>query len=197
MLRATRDVGAQGKSWPPAHRERKARFSRDSPSVDIIFRERAELIDQLPVVVPARLVKGSPGLVIEQPGADTVPDLAPTSLLIDRARVIYSQVIDVGLPNAIDKGQRNRAICSPERLLRAGPIVERVDEIEADVSQQFEEWRPTSSGFSFRHCQIDEIFRLNRITIKNILTSYITPPRIPYNLLFDFSRLVHLGGDFA
>src|SRR5579863_4905894 len=124
VLAAARYIRTQGKPWRETRRERKARFSRNSPRVDIILRERAELIDQLPVVVEARLVKGSPGLVIEQPRADTVTDLAPTTLLIGRARVINTQVIEIGLSALIDKRQRNRAVCSPERLLGAGSVVE-------------------------------------------------------------------------
>ena len=52
--------------------------------------------------------------MIEQPRADTVTDLAPTTLLIRRTRVIYSQVIKISLAALIDKRQGNRAVDSPE-----------------------------------------------------------------------------------
>jgi DNA helicase HerA-like ATPase len=44
--------------------------------------------------------------MIEQPRSDTVSNLAAAALLIERARRIESEVINVGLPLLIDEAQR-------------------------------------------------------------------------------------------
>jgi hypothetical protein len=55
--------------------------------------------------------------MIEQPGANTVTNLAAAALLIERARRIESEVIEIDLAVFIDKRQWNRTIGSPKRLL--------------------------------------------------------------------------------
>ena len=55
--------------------------------------------------------------MIEQARADAVTDLAPTALLIDSARRVEAQLVDVGLPAAINQMERHRSVGSPKRLL--------------------------------------------------------------------------------
>jgi len=89
----------------------------------MVLPECAELKDQLPLIVEARL-KRSARLMIEQSRADTVTDLTPTALLIGRACRIEAEVIEVGLPAVINKMERHSSVGSPKRLLRSGTIVE-------------------------------------------------------------------------
>ena len=49
--------------------------------------------------------------------ADAVTNLAAAALLIDRARRIESEVIEIRLSFLIDKMQRHGAVRSPECLL--------------------------------------------------------------------------------
>lgn len=105
MLSAACNIRSQRDSGRESHREGKACFGRNGPGVDIVLRERAELIDQLPIIIGAGF-EWCAGLMIEQPCTDTVPNLAAVALLIERARRIESEVINVGLPLLIDEAQR-------------------------------------------------------------------------------------------
>src|SRR5271170_6934108 len=123
MLSAACNVCSQRQPGRKTSRKGKPRFGRDTPGVDIVLPECAELIDQLPVIVEARL-KRSARLMIEQSRADAVTDLAPTALLIVRACRIEAEVVEVGLPAAIDDRERHGSVGSPKRLLRSGTVVE-------------------------------------------------------------------------
>src|SRR5271168_1608983 len=84
MLSAACNVCSQRKPGRKTNRKGEARFGRNSPGVEIVLPECAELIDQLPVVVEARFKRGD-RLMIEQPRADAVTDLAAAALLVGGA----------------------------------------------------------------------------------------------------------------
>jgi hypothetical protein len=119
MLSAACYVCSQREPGRKTNRKGKTRFGRDSPGVDIVLRECAELIDQLPVIVEARF-KRSARLMIEQPRADTVTDLTPTTLPIGSACRVEAQLIEVGLAAAIKKMEWHRSVSSPNVCCEEG-----------------------------------------------------------------------------
>src|SRR5262249_36612431 len=108
----------------PRDREREARLRRSGPRDDAVRPKRAELVDELQIVVEA-WCRWSAGRAIEQSGADAVANLATAALLVGRVHRIDSEVVQIDLAPRIDQGQRARAICPPERLPWVGAIVER------------------------------------------------------------------------
>src|SRR5262245_64320500 len=83
MSSSARNVRTQCDPRRPRERERKASLRGGGPRVDAVRTERAELVDELHVVVEA-WYRRSAGLAIEQPRADAVADLATAALLVDR-----------------------------------------------------------------------------------------------------------------
>src|SRR5262249_58700590 len=88
----------------PRDREREARLRRSGPRDDAVRPKRAELVDELQIVVEA-WCRWSAGRAIEQPGADAVANLATAALLVGRVHRIDSEVVQIDLAPRIDQRQ--------------------------------------------------------------------------------------------
>src|SRR4030095_8243404 len=100
----------------------KARLRRDRPCADAVRCKRAELVDELPIVIEPRR-EWRTGRMVEQPRADAVPNLTPAALLIGRIEGINSEIVHVDRAAFVDQPQRTSPVGAPARLASIGPVV--------------------------------------------------------------------------